>query len=45
MERFNLRKLNEVEEEEKCLVEASNRFVVLEGFDAEVGISSSWGND
>jgi hypothetical protein len=30
MERFNLKKLNEVEGKEQCLVEISNRFAALE---------------
>jgi ABC-type hemin transport system ATPase subunit len=38
MERFNLRKLNEVEGKEQYRVEISNRFVALENLDAEVNI-------
>jgi hypothetical protein len=33
MEKFNLKKLNEVEGKEKYLVEISNRFVALENLD------------
>jgi hypothetical protein len=36
MERFNLKKLNEVEGKEKYRVEVSNRFAALEDLDAEV---------
>jgi hypothetical protein len=36
MERFNLKKLNEVEGKEKYHVEVSTRFLVLEDLDAEV---------
>jgi hypothetical protein len=39
MERFNVKKLNEVEGKEKYCVEDSNRFAVL---DAEVEINSAW---
>jgi hypothetical protein len=38
MERFNLKKLNEVEGKEKFCVEVSNRFSALEDLDAEVEI-------
>jgi hypothetical protein len=38
MERFNLKKLNEVERMEQCLIEISNRFAGLENLDAEVNI-------
>jgi hypothetical protein len=37
--RFSLRKLNEVEDKEQYPVELSNRFTVLEHFDAEVDIN------
>jgi hypothetical protein len=40
MERFNLKKLNEVEDKEKCRVEVSNRFAALENLDAEVEINT-----
>jgi hypothetical protein len=33
MERFNLKKLNEVENKRKFRVEISNRFAALEDFD------------
>jgi hypothetical protein len=36
MERFILKKLNEVEGKEQYRVEVSNRFAALEDFDAEV---------
>jgi hypothetical protein len=42
MERFNLKKLNEVEGKEQYRVEVSNRFVALEDLDVEVEINSVW---
>jgi hypothetical protein len=42
MERFNLKKLNEVEGKEQYPVEASNRFAALEDLDKEVEINSAW---
>jgi hypothetical protein len=42
MERFNLKKLNEVEGEEKYRVEVSKRFAALEDLDAEVEINTIW---
>jgi hypothetical protein len=42
MERFNLKKLNEVEGKEQFRVEVSNKFATLEDLDAEVEISSGW---
>jgi hypothetical protein len=42
MERFNLKKLNEVEDKEQFHVEVSNRFAVMEDLDAEVEINSAW---
>jgi hypothetical protein len=39
-ERFNLKKLNEVEGKEQFCVEVSNRFAALEDLDAEVEINS-----
>jgi hypothetical protein len=36
LERFNLKKLNEVESKEQYRVEVSNRFAALEELDAEV---------
>jgi hypothetical protein len=41
MERFNLKKLNEVEGKEKFRVEFSNRFAALEDLDTEVEINSA----
>jgi lipoate-protein ligase A len=38
MDRFNLKKLNEVEGKEKYHAEVSNRFAVLEDLDAEIEI-------
>jgi hypothetical protein len=43
MERFNLKKLNEVEGKEQFRVEVSNRFTALEDWDAETKINSAWG--
>jgi hypothetical protein len=40
MERFNLKKLNEVEGKEQHRVEVSNRFAALEDLDTEVEINS-----
>jgi hypothetical protein len=42
MERFNLKKLNEIEGKEKYRVEVSNRFVALDDLDAEVEINTIW---
>jgi hypothetical protein len=42
IERFNLKKLNEVEGKDQFRVEVSNRFVALEDLDAEVEINSAW---
>jgi hypothetical protein len=42
MERFNLKKLNQVEGKEQYCVEVSNRFAVLEDLDVEVEINSAW---
>jgi hypothetical protein len=42
MERFNLKKLNEVEGKEKYRVEVSNRFAALEDLGAEVEINTIW---
>jgi hypothetical protein len=41
-ERFNLKKLNDVEDKEKFCVEVSNRSAALEDLDAEVEINSAW---
>jgi hypothetical protein len=42
MERFNLKKLNEIEGKMKYCVEVSNRFAVLKDLDAEVEINTIW---
>jgi hypothetical protein len=42
MERFNLKKLNDVEGKEQFRVEVSNRFTALEDLDTEVEINSDW---
>jgi hypothetical protein len=42
MERFNLKKLNEVEGKGQYCVEVSNRFAALEHLDAEMDINSAW---
>jgi hypothetical protein len=42
VERFNLKKLNEVGGKEKYSVEISDMFAVLEDFDAEVEINTIW---
>jgi hypothetical protein len=44
MERFNLKKLNEVGDKEKYRLEVSNRFAALEDLEAEVEINSAWEN-
>jgi hypothetical protein len=38
MERFNLKKLNDIESKEQDHVEVSSRFAALEGLDAEVDL-------
>jgi hypothetical protein len=42
VERFNLKKLNEVEGKEQFRVEVSNSFAALEYLGTEVEISSAW---
>jgi hypothetical protein len=42
MERFNLKKLNEVEGKEQNRVEISNMFADLENIDTEVDINRAW---
>jgi hypothetical protein len=42
MERFNLKKLNEVEGKEHYRVEVSNGLTSLEDLDAEVHINTAW---
>jgi hypothetical protein len=41
MERFNLKKLNEVGGKEQFRVEVSNRFAALEDMDTEVEINTA----
>jgi hypothetical protein len=43
MDRFNLKKLNEIEGKEQYLVEISNKFTALENLDTEVGVNKAWG--
>jgi hypothetical protein len=42
MERFSLKKLNEVEGKEQYCVEVHNRFAAMEDLDTEVEINSAW---
>jgi hypothetical protein len=42
MERFNLKKLEQVEGKEQYCVEVSNRLAALENLDAEMEINSAW---
>jgi hypothetical protein len=42
MERFNLKKLNEVEGKERYCVEVSYRFEALENLNAEVEVICAW---
>jgi hypothetical protein len=42
MERFTLKKLDDVEGKEQYHVEISNRFVALENLDIEVNINRAW---
>jgi hypothetical protein len=42
MERFILKKLNEVEGKKQYCVEVSNKFAALEDLDAEVNINRAW---
>jgi hypothetical protein len=41
-ERFNLKKLNEIESRDLYCAEVSNRLAALEDLDAEVEINSAW---
>jgi phosphomevalonate kinase len=41
-ERFNLKKLNDVEGKEQFHVEVSNRFAALEDLDTDVEINIAW---
>jgi hypothetical protein len=42
MERFNLKKLNEVEGKEQYCVEISNRFAALENIDTDGDVNKAW---
>jgi hypothetical protein len=42
MEKFNLRKFNEVEDKEQYHVKISNRFARFQNLDAEVDINRGW---
>jgi hypothetical protein len=42
IERFNLKKLNEMKCKEKYRVEVSNRFAALDDLDAKVEINTIW---
>jgi hypothetical protein len=42
IEKFNFKKLNEVEAEEKYRVEIRSRFAALQNLDDEVDINKSW---
>jgi mannose/fructose/N-acetylgalactosamine-specific phosphotransferase system component IIB len=42
MERFNLKKLNEVDGKEQYHAKISNRFAALKNLDAEVDIDKAW---
>jgi hypothetical protein len=42
MERFNLKKLNELESKEQFRAKVSNSLATLEDLDAEVEINSAW---
>jgi hypothetical protein len=42
MERFNLKKLNEIAGKVKYCIQVSNRFVALEDFYTEMEINSAW---
>jgi hypothetical protein len=42
MERFSLKKLNEVEGKEQYCVEISNRFAALENLDTEMDVNKAW---
>jgi hypothetical protein len=42
MEKFNLKKFNDVENKEYYCIEISNRFAALENLGAEVDINRAW---
>ncbi|PNF41599.1 hypothetical protein B7P43_G11344, partial [Cryptotermes secundus] len=44
IERFSLKKLNEVEGKEEYCVEISNRFAALENLNTEVNVNKAWGD-
>ena len=43
-ERFNLRKLNELEVKEKYQIEITNRFAALENLDVDEDVNRAWEN-
>jgi len=43
-ERFNLRKLNELEVKEKYQIEITNRFVALENLNVDEDVNRAWEN-
>jgi len=43
-ERFNLRKLNELEVKEKYQIEITNRFAALENLDVDKDVNRAWEN-
>jgi hypothetical protein len=42
MDRFNLKKVEEVGDKEQYRVEISNRFTAVENLDAEIDINRAW---
>jgi hypothetical protein len=42
LERFDLKKLDDVEVKEKCQVEIENRFAALESLDESFDINNAW---
>jgi hypothetical protein len=42
VERFSLKKLNEIYGKKHCNVEISNRFTILENLDAKVDVNRTW---
>jgi hypothetical protein len=42
MERFDIKKLKEIEDEEQYCVKISNRFAALENLGTEVDINRAW---
>ena len=43
-ERFNLRKLNELEVKERYQIEITNRFAALENLDVDEDVNMAWEN-